>query len=81
MPQLKRHRVMLTDAKVKSLRPDPTGEFVQGDPAVRGFDVRVRPFETPVYVLFSRRPGGTKPTRITIGNLDGTSLADDRQRA
>jgi hypothetical protein len=30
MPQLKRHRVvMLTDAKVKSLRPDPTGESLE----------------------------------------------------
>jgi hypothetical protein len=72
---------MLTVAKVKSLRPDPTGELVQGDPAVPGFGVRVRPSGTLVYVLFSRRPSETKPTRIAIGSLDGTSLADARQRA
>ena len=33
MPQPKRHRVMLTDAKVKFLGPDPTGEFVLAEHA------------------------------------------------
>ncbi len=64
-----------------SLRPDPTGEFVQDDLAVPRFGVRVRPSGPPVYVLFSRRPRETKPTRITIGRVDGISLADARQRA
>jgi hypothetical protein len=42
--------------------------------------VRVRSSGTPVYVLFSRPLGETKPTRITIGRLDGVSPADARQR-
>jgi integrase len=81
MPKPKRDPVMLTDAKVRALRPDPAGEYHQGDLAVPGFAVRVRPSGTRVYVLFKRRPGETKPTKITIGRIDVISLADARQRA
>jgi integrase len=81
MPKPKRQPVMLTDAKVRALRPDPAGEFVQGDLAVPGFGVRVRPSGTPAYVLAKRMPGDTKPTRITIGRITDISLADARDRA
>ena len=66
---------------IPSPRPDRSGEFVQGDLAAPGFDMRVRPSGTRVYVLFSRWPGETKPARITIGRLDGISFVDARQRA
>jgi integrase len=72
---------MLTNAKVRALHPEPAGEFVQGDLAVPGFGVRVRPSGTPVYVLAKRMPGDTKPTRITIGRVTDISLADARDRA
>jgi integrase len=81
MPKPKRQPVMLTDAKVRALRPDPAGEFVQGDLAVPGFGVRVRPSGTPAYVLAKRMPGDTKPTRITIGRITDISLTDARDRA
>src|ERR1041385_2328412 len=81
MPKPKRRPVMLTNAKVRALRPDPAGEFVQGDLAVPGFGVRVRPTGTPSYVLAKRMPGESKPTRITIGRVSDISLADARERA
>src|SRR5438067_1811163 len=81
MPKPKRNPIMLTDAKVRALHPDPAGEFVQGDLAVPGFGVRVRTSGAPVYVLAKRMPGDRKPTRITIGRTTDISLAEARERA
>lgn len=81
MPKPKRPPVMLTDAKVRSLHPDPAGEFVQGDLALPGFGVRVRPSGAPVYIITKRLPGDTKPTRITIGRVGDISLGEARERA
>jgi integrase len=80
MPKSKREPVVLTDAKVRSLRPD-TAEYIQGDLAVPGLGVRVRPTGGAVYVLMKRLPGATKPTRITIGRVDDISLAEAREKA
>ena len=81
MPKPRRERVVLTDAKVRALRPDPTGEFVQGDILVPGFGVRVRPSGRPVYIITKRLPGDAKPTRVTIGPITDMSLADAREKA
>jgi integrase len=81
MPKAKREPVVLTDAKVRSLRPDSAGEYVQGDMALPGFGVRVRPTGAPTYVLMKRLPGETKPTRVTIGRTDVLTLARARQLA
>ncbi|HVB18219.1 MAG TPA: integrase arm-type DNA-binding domain-containing protein [Stellaceae bacterium] len=72
---------MLTDAKVRSLRPDPAGEYVQGDLSLPGFGVRVRPTGAPAYVLMKRLPGETKPTRVTLGRVDTLTLAQAREAA
>jgi integrase len=81
MPKSKCAPVVLTDAKVRALRPDPAGEFVQGDLSVPGFGVRVRSTGTPVYIVMKRLPGDTKPTRVTIGRVSDISLAEARERA
>jgi integrase len=81
MPKPRRDPVILTDAKVRAMRPDPAGEFIQGDLAVPGFGVRVRPTGSPVYVVMRRLAGDAKPTRVTIGRVGEIALADARDRA
>jgi integrase len=81
MPKPRRDPVMLTDAKVRAMRPDPAGEFIQGDLAVPGFGVRVRPTGSPVYVVMRRLAGDAKPRRVTIGRVGEIALADARDRA
>jgi integrase len=81
MPKSKRAPVVLTDAKVRALRPDLFGEFVQGDLSVPGFGVRVRPSGSPVYIVVKRLPGDPKPIRITIGRTSDITLADAREEA
>src|SRR5437667_9479701 len=81
MPKAKRPPVNLTDLKVKSLRPDPAGEYVQGDTQVPGFGVRVREHGTKTYTLMKRRPGIAAPPRVTLGKVDEISLAEAREKA
>jgi integrase len=81
MPKSKRSPVVLTDAKVRSLRPDPAGEYVQGDLSLPGFGVRVRPTGAPSYVLLKRMPGETRATRVTLGRVDTLTLAKARDLA
>ena len=83
----RRAPVNLTDLKVKSLKPDPAGEYVQGDAQVPGFGVRVRPHGTATYVVMKRLPGGGA-TRITLGRVPAIyppapgeiTLAEARER-
>ncbi len=81
MPKSKRAPVVLTDAKVRALKPDPAGEYVQGDLSLPGFGVRVRPTGAPSYVLLKRMPGETRPTRVTLGRVDTLTLAKARDLA
>jgi integrase len=81
MPQARSARVNLTDFKVKALRPDPKGEYIQGDTQVPGLGVRVRPSGGASYVVMKRLPGEAKPTRITLGRVDDLSLQDAREKA
>jgi integrase len=88
MAKSRRAPVNLTDLKIKSLKPDQSGEYVQGDAQVPGFGVRVRPHGTATYVVMKRRPGGGA-TRITLGRVPATyppapgeiTLAAARERA
>ena len=66
MPRAKRNPVNLTDLKVRALRPDAAGEYVQGDTQVPGFGVRVRPNGSASNIVAKRLPGDTRPTRIII---------------
>jgi integrase len=81
MPKAKRDPANLTDLKVKALRPDPVGEYIQGDTQVPGFGVRVRPSGTAAYVVMKRLPGDTKPTRVTLGRVGEITLQEARERA
>jgi integrase len=81
MPRAKREPTNLTDLKVRSLRPDPAGEYIQGDTQVPGFGVRVRPSGTAAYVVMKRLPGEAKPTRVTLGRVGEITLQAARDRA
>jgi integrase len=81
MPRAKRDPSNLTDLKVRALRPDPAGEYIQGDTQVPGFGVRVRPSGTAAYVVMKRLPGDTKPTRVTLGRVGDITLQEAREKA
>jgi integrase len=81
MPRAKREPTNLTDLKVKALKPDPDGEYIQGDTQVPGFGVRVRSSGTAAYVVMKRLPGDTKPTRVTVGRVDQITLQEARENA
>jgi integrase len=81
MPKAKRAPANLTDYKVRALRPDPAGEYVQGDTQVPGLGIRVRPSGAMSYIVMKRLPGQTKPTRVTLGRVEHLSLQDARQKA
>ncbi len=81
MPKSKHPPVVLTDAKVRNLKPDPTGEYTQGDLAMPGFGVRVRPRGAPSYIVMKRLPGDSKATRVTLGRVDFLTLAKARELA
>jgi integrase len=81
MPKAKREPANLTDLKVRSLKPAPEGEYIQGDTQVPGFGVRVRPSGSAAYVVMKRLPGDTKPTRVTLGRVGDVTLQEARERA
>lgn len=81
MPMPKHSPVVLTDAKVRNLKPDPAGEYIQGDLATPGFGIRVRATGAASYVVMKRMPGESKPTRVTLGRVGTLTLAEARERA
>ena len=81
MPKARCSPVNLTDLKVKSLKPDPAGEYVQGDTQVPGFGIRVRPQGAAVYIVANRLPGEAKPIRVTLGRVGAMTLAEARDKA
>jgi integrase len=81
MPRARRDPVNLTDLKVRALRPDSDGEYIQGDTQVPGFGVRVRASGTAAYVVMKRLPGETKPTRVTLGRVGEITLQQAREKA
>jgi integrase len=81
MPKARCAPVNLTDFKVKALRPDSAGEYIQGDTQVPGLGVRVRPSGGASYVVMKRLPGQAKLTRITLGRVGELTLQDAREKA
>jgi integrase len=81
MPRAKPGPVNLTDLKVRSLKPDPQREYIQGDTQVPGFGVRVRPNGSAVYVVMKRLPGEAKPTRVTLARAGDITLQQAREKA
>jgi integrase len=81
MAKTRRTQVNLTDLKVKHLKPDPAGEYVQGDTQMPGFGVRMRPHGTATFIVMKRLPGGTAPLRMTLGRVGEIGLAEARDKA
>jgi integrase len=71
-------KINLTDRTLKSLKP--TGkQYDVMDLSVPGFGVRVTGVVT--FILFTRFPGSSNPTRRAIGQYPAISLETARQRA
>ncbi len=72
----------LTDAKVRSLKPAPGGKpYDVKDTQVPGLRVRVMGSGLRTFVLLSRFPGGTHPTRRALGAYDDLTLEAARDKA
>jgi integrase len=81
MAREKRLPVNLTDLKVKALRSDPAGEYVQGDTQVPGLGVRVRPSGAASYIVTKRILGEDRKVRVTLGRVGEITLHEAREKA
>jgi len=76
------HRVVLTDNRIKALKPAPKGKRYQVmDQTVAGFGVRVTDTGVRTFILRTRYPGATSAARREIGKADSMTLADARDKA
>ena len=75
-------RQTLTDRAVQSLRPAASGKrYMALDALVPGLAVRVTDKGTRTYVLTTRYPGSSNPTRRALGEVGELGLAEARQKA
>jgi integrase len=75
-------RILLTDRKVRSLKPAKPGKrYEKFDAAVPGLAVRVTAKGTRTYTLIARFPNETYTTRLAIGDVRLYSLAEAREIA
>jgi integrase len=80
MPKID-HRVLLTDNRVKGIKPAKAGDRYQiMDSVVAGFGIRVSD-KSRTYILRTRFPGATSATRREIGKVGDISLSDARDVA
>ena len=71
-------RVNLTERRVASLRPDPTGKRLElRDALVPSLIVRCAA-QRKVFALHTRFPGAKHPTRRVIGEVGTLSIDDAR---
>ncbi len=71
-------KVLLTDNKVKNLKPAPAGKrYDIMDAAVPGFGIRVTDKGVKTFVLVARYPGSSNPTRRALGEYLGEDEAKD----
>jgi integrase len=75
-------RVNLTDARIKALKPDPTGKrrLELRDAIVPGLIVRIAA-RRKVFALHARFPGSDHPVRRVIGEVGAIALDDARDTA
>ena len=76
----KHERKNLTDRLLKSLKPESGKLFDQMDTAVSGFGVRVSE-NCKTFILLTRYPGSSNPTRRALGEYDVMSLEEAREKA
>jgi integrase len=70
----------LTDLKVKSLKPQGR-PYDTRDSQIPGLAVRTMPSGVRTFVLITRRPGKSHPTRLSIGRYPDLSLQQAREKA
>ena len=72
----------LTDRKLQALKPAAPGKrYDVMDTDVRGFGVRVTDKGQRTFMLLTRYPGSTNPTRRAIGDYPTLTLEKARQKA
>src|SRR5450631_2213975 len=76
------HRKNLTPTKISGLKPAPEGHRYQVmDTEVSGFGVRVTDTGHRTFILRTRYPGSSSPSRREIGACGLMTLADAREKA
>jgi integrase len=76
------HRKNLTPTKISGLKPAPEGQRYQVmDTEVSGFGVRVTDTGHRTFILRTRYPGSSSPSRREIGACGLMTLADAREKA
>jgi integrase len=76
------HRKNLTPTLISGLKPAPDGTRYQVmDAQVPGFGVRVTDTGNRTFILRTRYPGTSSPSRREIGNCADISLTDAREKA
>jgi integrase len=78
------NKVRLTDPKIENLKPATAadgGRYEVLDTQVPGFGVRVTQRGTRTFMLKTRYPGSSNPTRRALGEYPVISLSDARQKA
>ena len=76
------HRKNLTPTLISGLKPAPEGTRYQVmDAQVPGFGVRVTDTGNRTFILRTRYPGSTSPSRREIGNCADINLTDAREKA
>ena len=72
----------LTDRKLQALKPaEPGKRYDVMDTDVRGFGVRVTDKGQRTFILLTRYPGSTNPTRRAIGEYPTLTLEKAREKA
>src|SRR6516164_6046950 len=72
----------LTDRFLKALKPAPAGKtYDVRDTVVPGFRVRVSETGRCTFILLTRFPGSSNPTRRAIGEYGAMTLAQARETA
>jgi integrase len=76
------HRKNLTPTMISGLRPAPEGTRYQiMDAQVPGFGVRVTDTGNRTFILRTRYPGSSSPSRREIGSCADINLTDAREKA
>jgi len=76
------HRKNLTPTLISGLKPAPEGARYQVmDAQVPGFGVRVTDTGNRTFILRTRYPGSSNPSRREIGNCADISLTNAREKA
>lgn len=75
-------KINLTDRKLRSLQPAPKGgRYDLMDSVAIGMGVRVGDKGAKIFMLLTRYPGSSNPTRRALGEYPAVSLEEAREKA